>query len=142
MCILEIEWPGLMTHSLFLSDARRLREQEARLERITAEQGSNVNEFVGLVKENKEILVKQQVRSVSCHAGDQCQACLVLSDSPTDDSLLCISIIHLLGCSRISRIRFFGRTRMTMEYLPTRKSCLCSIDISRVCYTTMLMSLP
>ena len=40
----------------------RLKEQEARLEQITAEQGSNVGQFVELVKENKEIQADMKVR--------------------------------------------------------------------------------
>ena len=42
----------------------RLKEQEARLELITAEQGSNVNHLVSLVKENKELQTKMQVSAI------------------------------------------------------------------------------
>ena len=43
----------------------RLKEQESRLNDITEKQGTNVDSFVKLVKENKELVKKQKVRSCS-----------------------------------------------------------------------------
>lgn len=48
-----------LVYSLLLTRCYRLKEVEARLELITAEQGTNVNELVSLVKENQKILEKQ-----------------------------------------------------------------------------------
>ena len=66
----RVKWPsafsmkynGLRTYVLYsrlLTQFSRLKEVEARLELITVEQGTNVNELVALVKENQEILDKQ-----------------------------------------------------------------------------------
>jgi hypothetical protein len=44
-----------------LPPLRRLKEQEAKLDEITKKQGSSVDSFVKLVKENRETLEKFKV---------------------------------------------------------------------------------
>ena len=62
-------WNNLpLSHTYFTaldsSLCDRLQEQESRLEQITAEQGSNVQQLVAIVKENKEIQTKMKVRVI------------------------------------------------------------------------------
>ena len=45
-----------------LTRLSRLKEQEQQLDAITKEQGSNVNSFVELVKENRKITDQMKVR--------------------------------------------------------------------------------
>uniref|UniRef100_A0A7S2YKK8 Uncharacterized protein n=1 Tax=Entomoneis paludosa TaxID=265537 RepID=A0A7S2YKK8_9STRA len=54
-----------------------LKEQEKRLAEITAEQGSNVDEFVALVKENRELIEKE--KSVVRHETAQIVATVVIN---------------------------------------------------------------
>lgn len=49
---------------LYLLLSFRLDVTEKKLQDITAEQGTNVNNLVALVKENGEILEKMKVRSL------------------------------------------------------------------------------
>lgn len=46
---------------------QRLKEKEARLGELTKLQGTNVDEFVSLVKENRETLEKMKVGSGYLH---------------------------------------------------------------------------
>ena len=81
LAVFRLKGSCLVTFLLTLF--HRLQEQEARLERITAEQGSNVKELVSLTKDFKEI----ETRKASLVRGETIQAImgvLIMSDTDYD----------------------------------------------------------
>ena len=81
----------------------RLKEQESRLNDITEKQGTNVDSFVKLVKENKELVKKQKVRSCSPNYRDA-EFAMIVFPSLTLFPLIRISAAHCASRNRTASI--------------------------------------